>query len=105
MNLFAIAGLILIFPLLVQIVLGTIIILKKVKWNFDLVCVINIVAQVLSIFIALKLITIDAERQNVRCGMPHAAMLFLGIISTIVLVITIGIQIGIRKYRNRKQTE
>lgn len=105
MNLFAVSGLILISPLLAQIVLGSMITLKRVKWNFNIVSVINIAAQFLSIFIALKIVTIDAEKQDVRCGMPQAAMFFLGIISAIVLMVTIGIQFGIRKYKSRKQTE
>ena len=102
MNLFAISGLILISPLLLQIVLGSLIIFQKVVWNFKLVSVVNIVAQVLTIFIALKIIQIDVKNQNVRCGMPHAAMFFLGIMSAIILVLTIGIQIVIRQYKSQK---
>lgn len=105
MNLFAISSLILISPLLIQIVVGSIIMSKKTKWNFDLLSIINIVLQVLFLFIAIKIVSIDAEKQNMRCGMPQVAIFFLGVLSTIALVIVIGIQIGIRKYRNRKVTE
>ncbi len=80
------------------------ILLKKIKWNFNLVSVINIIAQFLSIYIALQIVSIDAEKQNVRCGMPQAAMFFFGVISAMILVCTIGIQIGIRQYKKQKET-
>lgn len=59
-------------------------------------------AQIASIFIALKIISIEPVNNEFRCGMPQAAMLFLGIISFIAFVIVMGIQLFIKKFRKQK---
>lgn len=105
MNLFAISCLILISPTLTQIVLGSILVFKRTKRNFDSLCIINMIAQVVTVIIALKIIETDTQNAGVRCGMPQAAMMFLGIVCIIVLVIIIGTQIVVRKYRSQKVRE
>ena len=105
MNLFAVSCLIIVLPLLTQIVFGSILAFKRTKSNFDLLCIINMIAQVITIIIALNIIEIDTKNAGVRCGIPQTAMIFLGIISAIALVLIVGIQIVIRKYRKRKVTE
>lgn len=102
MNLFAVSCLIIILPLFSQIVLGSILALRRVKRNFDLLSILNIVFQVITIIIAIKIIENESQNAGVRCGMPQAAMLFLGLISVIALIVVIVIQILIRKYRKRK---
>lgn len=105
MNLFAVSCLIILLPLIAQLILGSILSFKRTKWNFDLLCIIHTIAQVVTIILALKITESDIQNAGVRCGMPQAAMMFLGIISFIALVIIMGIQIVIRKYRRRKVKE
>lgn len=102
MNLFATSCLIILLPLISQIILGTKSINKRIKLNFDLICIINMFVEIVFIFIAMKIVTFDAINQNVRCGMPQMAIVFFGIIVFIALLITIAIQLIIRKVRNRK---
>jgi len=50
----------------------------------------------------LKLIEIDAENQDVKCGMPQMTMLFFGIAMTFILLIAMIIQLVFRKITKRK---
>ena len=101
MNLFATSFLIILLPLISQIILGTMSIYKSIKWNFDLICIINILLEILCIFIAVKFVTADAINQNVRCGMPQMAIVFFGIIIVIALLIVTAIQLIVRKFIKR----
>ena len=95
-----IACLILIIPLLLQITVGSMAMIKVLKWNFDLICIITMFSQIGLIFLTVNRIAI--ENQNVKCGMPQVAIIILGIIFLITLLITIGIQVLIRKLIARK---
>ena len=102
MNLFAVSFLIIAIPLVSQIVLGSLSILHRLKMNFDLICIVNIFSQVAMIFLGFIIVTNDAEKQGVNCGMPQAAIIFYGVAVFIALTVTIGIQIIIRKFRRKR---
>lgn len=105
MNLFAVSCLIIVLPLIAQIVIGSLSVYKKIKWNFNLICLINMFTQIVCILSALKIISIEPKNNEFRCGMPQAAMVFLGISSFITFIIVTGIQLLIKKFRNKKITE
>ncbi|WP_432670128.1 hypothetical protein [Flavobacterium sp. SM2513] len=102
MNPFTLSCFIIVLPLISQIVLGSLSILKKVKWNFDLICLINLFAQIVFIVIALQIISIEPKNNEFRCGMGQFAMLSLGIITFIVVAIVMGIQLLIKKFQKQK---
>ena len=97
MNLFGIALILIIIPSIVQMSFGSLAIKKKITFPFEFITLLNCIAQFIFIYLALKIIEIDTQNQNVRCGMPQAAMFFSGLISFIILLIIIVIQILIRR--------
>lgn len=105
MNPFAFSLLLILSPLVSQIILGTQSLLNKLRWQFNTIATLHVLIEVVFIFIGIQLIAIDAEKQAIRCGMPQAALVFFGIFILGVLVITIGIQQWIRKFRNSKTIE
>ena len=97
MNLFRLALLLILIPTIIQLFIGSLAIKKKITFPFEYITLLNCIGQFIFIYLALKIVEIDAKNQNVRCGMPQAAMFFAGIIFTIILLITIVIQLFIRR--------
>lgn len=97
MNLFSLALLIILFPTIFQLVIGSLVVKKILRFPFKYVALFSLFSQLFSIFLARSIIIIDAHNQNINCGMPIAAMLFAGGIFTIILVIAIIIQLLIRR--------
>jgi hypothetical protein len=99
MNPFALSCFIIVLPLISQIVVGSVPVFKKVKWNFNLICLINMFTQIVCIIIASEIISINYKNDAFRCGMGQTTMLYLGIITFIVLTIVMGIQLLISKIK------
>ena len=97
MNLFGLSLIIILIPTVIQLVFGSFSIKKKITFPFEYITLLNCIGQFIFIYLALKVVEIDAQNQNVRCGMPQAAMFFSGFISLIILLIIIFIQILIRR--------
>lgn len=102
MNLFTVAFLIIVLPFFAQIILGFMIVFKRINLNFALFCFVNLFAQIMCIIVALKIIAFDTHKQNIHCGMPQTAMVFLGIASMILVAVTSLIQMGIWRYKKRR---
>lgn len=104
MNLFALAFLLIVIPSVIQLIFGSLSMNKRITIAFEYVCLLCCFGQLLFIYLALNIIIIDAQNQNVRCGIPQAAMLFGGFIMTIVLLIIIIIQLLIKKKISKKKS-
>jgi hypothetical protein len=102
MNLFALAILLLLVPLIFQLTFGRLSFKKRLNFPFEYISLLCFFAQLLFIFLALKIVDIDAKNQGVNCGMPQASMFFAGMFFTIVLLITIVVQLFARKVAESK---
>ena len=104
MNLFALTLLLIISPSIIQLIGGSRAITKRITFAFNYVSLICCFSQLLFIYLALNIISIDAQNQNIRCGMPQAAILFGGFIMTVILLIIIVIQLFIWRKINKSKT-
>ena len=102
MNLFGLALTLILIPTIFQLVFGSLAIKKKISFPFEYITLLCCFGQLIFIYLALKIITIDAQNQNVKCGMPQASMFFAGIIFTIILLIAIIFQLLIRMKINKR---
>jgi hypothetical protein len=105
MNLFGLAFLLIIIPSIIQLVFGSLAITKRITFAFEYISLLSCFGQLLFIYLALKIIEIDTQNQNVRCGMPQAAMFFGGIFLTVILLLIIIIQLFIRRKINKRKTQ
>jgi hypothetical protein len=102
MNLFSIALLIVLLPVIIQIIIGSLTLYKRINFSFGYVCLLTCIGQFLCIYMALQIVAFDAKNQNVRCGMPQAAMFFFGFFTLVGLLITIIIQLLLRRINKIK---
>ena len=102
MNLFGISLLAIVLPMLFQLILGLLSIYKKVKVNFDLICLISLFSQIIFILTALKVVEIDAQKRNFDCGMAQTSLFLFGIAMVFVLILLISIQLIVRRFVNKK---
>jgi len=103
MNLFGLALILILIPLMIQLVFGTLAIKKKISFSFEYITLLCCFGQLIFIYLAVKIISIDAQNQNVKCGMPQASIFFAGIIFTIILLVAIIIQLLIRMKIKKSQ--
>jgi succinate dehydrogenase/fumarate reductase cytochrome b subunit len=99
MNLFLIAFLLLLAPAILQIICGNMAVRKRIRLPFELVCAIAVLVQLISIFVAVKLVLIDLGNRDVHCGLPTAVMFFWGLATAVILLLVIVIQVLWRKFR------
>ena len=103
MNLFGLSIILISIPTIIQLVFGSLAIKKKITFPFEYITLLCCLAQFLFIYFALKIIAIDAQNQNVKCGMPQAAMFFAGFIFLIILFLLITVQLIIRRKINKSK--
>lgn len=103
MNLFGLTLILISIPTIIQLVFGSLAIRKKITFPFEYITLISCLGQFIFIYLALKIIAIDAQNQNVKCGIPQAALFFTGIIFLIILLILIIIQLLIRRKINKNK--
>ena len=97
MNLFALSSLLVLAPIALQVIVGSIALYNRIKFTFGQVTLFNTVSLFAMIFVGLEIVNKDAQNQNVRCGMPGVAFFFFGLIMLVVFLITVVIQLVIRK--------
>lgn len=101
MNAFRIALLLIFMPTLAQFVLGILSLQRRIKLRFEYITIVCCFGQLLFIYLGLKLIAYDAQKQNINCGMPQAALFFAGLVFLILTTITLLVQILIRRKMNK----
>lgn len=97
MNLFASAVLLIISPSAIQLIFGSLAIKRKIAVSFEFITFLCCVAQVVFFLVAIKIIAIDTRNQNVKCGLPQAAMAFAGILFFVILLAIILVQLFVRR--------
>ena len=97
MNLFSVALLIVLLPVLIQIIIGSLSLYKRISFSFEYICLLTCIGQFLCIYSAVQIVAFDAQNQKVHCGMPQAVMFFFGFFTLVGLLITIIIQLLLRR--------
>ena len=69
MNLFGLTLILISIPTIIQLVFGSLAIKKKITFPFEYVTLLCCIGQFLFIYLSMKIIAIDAQNQNVKCGM------------------------------------
>ena len=100
MNFFLISFFLVFVPLISQVVVGTT--YRNKKDAFSLLSLLNVVLIVIFSYIGLKIIAYDANKQQINCGMPTAAFMFLCVMFMITLAVIIIAQLMIRFVRSKK---
>lgn len=103
MNIFGLTLILISIPNIIQLIFGSLAIKKKITFPFEYITLLCCFGQFIFIYLALKIIAIDAQNQNVKCGMQQAAMFFAGFIFLIILFILITIQLLIRRKMNKSK--
>jgi hypothetical protein len=80
MNPFQLSLLLVLLPVALQIIIGSLALSKKIKLHFGLVSLFCTLLLFVMIYFGLGIVADDAEKQAVRCGMPNAAFFLLRII-------------------------
>jgi len=104
MNLFAQALLLLLSPTILQLIFGSLAMKKRIRLPFGFISLLCCIGQLLFIFLAIRIIAIDAQNQNVRCGMPQASVFVAGVFFGLILLSTILVQLVIRARINRRKS-
>jgi len=99
MNLFSLAMLLAIMPIILQMLVGSLALFKKIKVNFGLITTLFSLILLITIYIGLGLVNDDAINQGVKCGMPGVAFLFFGFILLLLQLLVISIQLIIKKVK------
>jgi len=103
MNLFGLSILLVSLPLLSQIILGTLSLLKNYRIKFSVLSLINFVLIIMFTYLGIQIISNDAKQQGVDCGMPNTAFIFFSFGIIILQSITIVLQLIYKKYKNKKK--
>ena len=101
MNLFSLAILLVFLPIGIQILIGSLILAKKIKLHFGVVTLLSTLTLFLCIYLGDILVNDDAVREGVRCGMPGVAFFFFGFMMLILQLIVVVIQLLVRKKKSK----
>ena len=99
MNPFQLSLLLVLLPVALQTIIGSLALTKKLKLHFGLVSLFCSLLLFVMIYVGLGFVSDDANKQGVRCGMPNAAFFFYGVIMLIAQLAVIIIQSMVKKVK------
>ena len=91
-------------PLFFQILFGSGFIPVCRKMKFGLVCVISFVLLFVTYFIYAKMLSHNMAKNEIKDGLPFAALFMIESVMAIAVTLTILIQILVKYLKNRKKS-
>lgn len=92
----------LIIPVVVQLILGSLSIMKKIPWKLQYISLSTSIFQIAAIFLSIQIVGDDISSRGIRCGMPVLGIGIIGI-SLLALLLLIALIQWFIKHLIRKK--
>ena len=97
-----------ILPLLLQLIFGTIAIYKTILFRFKTISIINFILQILFAITSFCIASynfsqyFDQHPNSTRCAMPLLGLVMLSVILTVALIVVMIIQYLLKRWKDKK---
>lgn len=85
-----------VLPAIFQIWYGRKAVYGTTRMHFGLVCFVSLIAQVVFTFFGFRLTLYSLSARGFQCGMPAVGFLTIGVALSLIIFLTIGIQLYLK---------